>query len=227
MCFSALSSFIGGGVLTAIGTGTILQNKEPDRRLFAAIPFVFGVQQLSEGVVWLTLPASGHEAVLHVARTVFLIAAGIVWPTVVPLSMLLMEKVRIRRTALWAMLAVGVATSLAHFVGMLTFTVHSEILGFHIRYSLDSPVPWALASMIGYLVATLVPLYVSSHRRMIWFAVIVTVAYAVTQIFYQEFLVSVWCFFAALASASIWWIQRVPGPIAEVAAPVGLLEPEV
>jgi len=51
MCFSATASFASGVLLSTVGAATIRENKEPSRRLFAAIPMVFGLQQLSEGFV--------------------------------------------------------------------------------------------------------------------------------------------------------------------------------
>ena len=216
MCFSAPASFIGGAVLTGLGTLTMMTNRDPSKRFFAAIPFVFGLQQLSEGVVWLTLPgaASGaapdHDLIYRLAVTVFLIAATVLWPTLVPLSVLLMEKRRPRRAFLWATLGIGAAVSLAHAVGMALYDIHAEILGFHIRYYMDSPHPFALAAMTGYLIATIVPFFLSSVKRVPVFGLIIVVSYVVAEIFYREFLVSVWCFFAATASVTLVWVLRVP-----------------
>lgn len=62
----------------------------------------------------------------------------------------------------------------------------------------------------AYVVATILPLFVSGKRRVHVFGVVVLLAYAVTQYFFSAYLVSVWCFFAAIASAVIWWIVRSP-----------------
>lgn len=213
MCFSAMSSFAGGAVLASIGTATSLSNRDPSRRLFAAIPLVFGIQQFAEGVVWLTLPTAGHEPIRKAATTLFLIAAVVLWPTLVPLSVLLMERTRKRRAWILAFLGVGVAVSLAHAVGMLLFPVTARILGFHIQYAMASPLPVAMVTMAGYLVATIAPLFASSVARVRVFGVIIALSYAATQVFYREYLVSVWCFFAAIASGVIWWILRERRPV--------------
>jgi hypothetical protein len=219
MCFSAAASFIGGGVLTALGTTTILTNKEPSRRLFAAIPFVFGVQQISEGFVWVSLQSPDPVPVVKaVSITLFLIAAVLVWPTVVPLSMLLMEKEKKRRAVLWVLTGLGVAVSLAHVVGMLVYTVTARIDGLHILYALDSPFPLAIVTMCGYLLATILPMFASSVKRVYVFGLVVVVSYVVAELFYREYLVSVWCFFGAIASAVIWWVLKVREP-ARIAVP--------
>lgn len=49
MCFSAPVSFSAGAVLLGLGSA-----KRPRELPFAAIPLLFAIQQLSEGVIWLT-----------------------------------------------------------------------------------------------------------------------------------------------------------------------------
>ena len=56
MCFSANASFIAGATISAIGVVTLKKVKAPSQIVFASIPLIFGVQQLSEGVLWLTIP---------------------------------------------------------------------------------------------------------------------------------------------------------------------------
>ena len=56
MCFSAGASFSAGVVLSVIGVATIRIVKHPSQLLFACIPIIFAVQQISEGVLWKTLP---------------------------------------------------------------------------------------------------------------------------------------------------------------------------
>jgi hypothetical protein len=219
MCFSAAASFIGGGVLTALGTTTMLTNKDPSRRLFAAIPFVFGVQQVAEGFVWVSLKDPDPDPVVKaVSIALFLIAAVLVWPTVVPLSMLLMERDRKRRILLWILTGLGIAVSLAHVVGMLVYTVTARIDGLHILYALDSPFPLAVVTMCGYLIATILPMFASSVKRVYVFGLVIVLSYVVAEIFYREYLVSVWCFFGAVASATIWWVLKEREP-ARIASP--------
>lgn len=210
MCFSALSSFTGGAIISLIGLATIRANQERSCRLLAAVPFVFGLQQISEGFVWRALQAPGQATMLKMATTIFLIAAVVIWPTMMPLALLHMERQPRKRTILLAFLVVGVAVSLSHAIGLLLYEVTAQISSYHILYTMGSPRPLAIAASIGYLIATVPPLFISSSRRMFLFGVIIVLAYAATQIFYQAYLVSVWCFFAALASAVIWWIIKDP-----------------
>ena len=59
MCFSATASFSAGAVLLGLGTLALKTASRPRELPFAAIPLLFAIQQLSEGVIWLTFR---HEA---------------------------------------------------------------------------------------------------------------------------------------------------------------------
>lgn len=208
MCFSASASFAGGAIITAIGVMTIRTNRDPSRRLFAAIPLIFGVQQISEGFVWVALQSPGHDLMLSISKYIFLIAALIVWPSVLPLSVLVMEKVKSRRLALYFFLVAGLLTAVYYGINLLVSDVDPRIISHHIKYAPESPRPFALPVFIAYLIATLAPLFISSVRKMWLFGLLVTVSCLITGIFFREFLASVWCFFAALISAVIWLIVK-------------------
>jgi len=206
MCFSAGASFAGGAVITTIGIMTVRKNSEPSRKLFSAIPLIFGVQQISEGFVWVALQSSGHDLMLALASYIFLLAAVVLWPFIIPLSMLLMERSPERRKALWVFLAAGILTSVYYGIGLLLYNVDPEISSHHIKYSNEFPRQFANLAFITYLLATLVPLFLSSTRRMWLLGALMTASCLVTGIFYKEFLTSIWCFFAAIISVVIYWI---------------------
>jgi hypothetical protein len=209
MCFSATASFIGGAVISAIGVATIRKNKEPSQRLFAAIPLLFGIQQVSEGFVWLTLQTPGHDMVLKVSAYIFITMAVVVWPTLLPLSLLLMERSKKRRGALYAFLFMGIIVSLSYLTGMLLYKISAGINSYHILYLIEYPHQIGKAALFSYLIATLPPLFISSRPRVYLLGIIIVLSYIVTYVFYREFLISVWCIFAALASIIIWWSVSV------------------
>ena len=206
MCFSAGASFAGGAIITTIGVLTVRKNNEPSRRLFAAIPLVFGVQQISEGFVWVALQSGGHELMLTAATYVFLFAALFLWPSMIPLSVMLMEPSPRRRKALIVFLVLGLATSLCYGSGLFFNQVTPEISSHHIKYTNDFPRLVANIAFGAYLLATLVPLFISGIRRMWMFGTLMAVSCLITGFFYREFLTSVWCFFAALISIVIYCI---------------------
>lgn len=206
MCFSAQASFTSGAVISAIGVVTITQVRKPEQRLFAAIPLLFAFQQFAEGVLWLTLRSGTHAALQNVATHIYLITALILWPIIVPLSIWLMEQVKTRRKILVGLMVAGGIVSLFYVVCLLSLNVYPEIQSFHIVYINNFPGTPAGIGLFFYAAATIAPLFVSSVRRMWGFGVLIAASFVVTAIFYAEYLTSVWCFFAALISISIFWV---------------------
>lgn len=206
MCFSAGASFAGGAVITTIGVLTVAKNREPSRRLFASMPLIFGVQQISEGFVWVALQSTGHELMLSVSAFIFLMAAVVIWPVMVPLSVLLMERVKSMKRVLLFFVGAGILTSLYYGSRLLFYDIEPMISHHHIKYVGDFPRTYATTAFIAYLVATLIPLFLSSVRRMWLLGVLMALSCLVTGIFFKEYLTSVWCFFAAVISIVILWI---------------------
>src|SRR5471030_2723711 len=79
MCFSATASLTAGTALSAIGVASLRLVKTKSERPFALIPLLFGIQQLSEGVIWLTF---GHGApALRPAMTyLYSFFSHVLWP---------------------------------------------------------------------------------------------------------------------------------------------------
>jgi hypothetical protein len=206
MCFSAQASFTSGAVISAMGVATVMKNKTPEKRLFAAIPLIFGFQQFAEGVLWLTLRSGGNAWLQNAATHLFLIAALVIWPVMAPLSMWIMEQSRHRKRILMGLTAAGGILALYYAFCLISYHVVPEIQSFHIQYNDDFPMNLVQAAFYVYLLSTITPLFVSSVRRMWLFASLIAVSCVVTGIFYAQYLTSVWCFFAAAMSIAIYWI---------------------
>ena len=84
MCFSASASFGAGVVLSVIGVASIKKAKSPTQIIFASIPLIFAVQQITEGFLWLSLTHSNFASLKQVTTYIFLFFAQIVWPIWVP-----------------------------------------------------------------------------------------------------------------------------------------------
>src|SRR6187431_977619 len=103
MCFSAEASFAVGAALLPAGFYCVRQafHKRLSYLGLAAMPLFFGVQQISEGFVWLSL-GHGDAAHARTASLVFLIFAFGVWPFWLPFQAALMERQLGRRCFLIA-----------------------------------------------------------------------------------------------------------------------------
>lgn len=208
MCFSAEASFAGGVIISAIGIVTVTKVHKPSQLVFACIPIFFGIQQVTEGILWLTIPNPEYNGLRIFATYLFLIMADVLWPMIIPLSVLFMEENIKRKRILWIFLITGSTVSLYYAFCLLTFTVTPRIMGYHILYSNNFPESLAMIAFLVYLVATIPPLFVSSIKRTHILGILMFLSCAVTALFFTQFLTSVWCFFAALISGVIFWILR-------------------
>ena len=204
MCFSATASFAAGALLLGIGTLTLRSaTAEHERRAlpFAAIPLLFAVQQLIEGVIWLTF--SDEATRLNSVMThVYSFFSHVLWPIYVPLAVLLMEPGGWRRRVLIAFVAAGAAVGAYLLYVLVAFPVVSRPTGQHIEY--DSPHFFAAATMTLYLLSTALSPLLSTHRMVVVFGALALLSFGAAYAFYATWFISVWCFFAALLSAVIY-----------------------
>ena len=105
-------------------------------------------------------------------------------------------------------MAIGTSLSLYYTFCLLFFSVNPQVMEYHIQYNTNFPKSIAIVVFITYLIATITPLFVSSIKRTHLLGILMFLSCLVTAIFFTRFLTSVWCFFAALISAVIYWILR-------------------
>lgn len=214
MCFSATASFTAGAVLTAAGVATTRVVTKPSQRVFASIPFLFAIQQFAEGFVWLALTKPGEFISLKISTYAFLLFSDIVWPIMIPLSVLLMEENVKRKKILGAVVALGIILALYYSCCLLIFPVDPELIDCHINYDGTFPKMFEIPAFLIYVTVTIVPLFVSTVKRMRWLGVSMFLACVVSVFFYIQVVTSVWCFFAAILSGMIFWILRGNRPAA-------------
>lgn len=214
MCFSATASFTAGAFLLGAGAMTLRMARRPSERLFAAIPLLFAIQQLTEGVVWLSF---GWEmpVLTTVMAQLYSFFSHVLWPVVVPLAAWLLEPRGPRRRVLAAVLAVGMAVGGYLLVGMFTDPIVARPIGQHIEY--DAPHFYAAAVMTLYLSATTLGMLLSSHRTLKVFGALVLAASFVAYVAYARWFISVWCFFSAVLSVVVYLhVAASTNPMKEV-----------
>jgi hypothetical protein len=104
------------------------------------------------------------------------------------------------------MLGMGTLVSLYLMYCLFIYDVKAEIHTGHILYTLSFPMALAGITSIFYIIPTIAPLFVSSLKAIQLLGVAVFTAFVLSKIYFEEHLISVWCFFAALLSVAILWI---------------------
>lgn len=206
MCFSAPASFVAGVGLLLVGGTAVVKSKTIPQYVLSCIPILFGLQQGIEGMVWLGLSNTIYAPWLPYATYLFLAFAQLVWPILVPLSILLFEKNLLRRKILFLFLGIGITTALYLGYSLLNYEASAIIQEHHIRYTLDFPFSSKLLRGIPYMLATAVSPFFSSHRSLRLLGWLLVISYIFTAIVYLQYLTSVWCYFGAILSSAILFI---------------------
>ncbi len=208
MCFSAGASFGAGVVLSVIGIASIKKAKSPSQIVFASIPLIFTVQQITEGFVWLSLSNTTYSSLEQVATYNFLFFAQVVWPIWIPFAILKLESKESRKKSEKILVVIGALVSVYLAYCLLTYPVEAKILGYHISYQQNYPSALSIYCGFLYIVATIVPPFFSRIRRMWMLGTTVLISYVITTLFYTDYIVSVWCFFASIISIAVYVIMH-------------------
>jgi hypothetical protein len=200
MCFSATASFVSGSVLTVAGAISLSSAKKNNQKLFAAIPMIFGIQQFLEGLLWLVLPDASNQEAIAILTFLFLFFAQVVWPLWVPLSVWVYEEDVKRKNTLLIFLIIGIFVAGYLAFCILNFDVSAVMKEHHIQYQLSFIQKIVPISGWLYFVTTVIPPFISTCHRLRILGTIIFLSFMVSKIYFNDYLISVWCFFAAILS---------------------------
>jgi len=209
MCFSAGASFGASAILGVVGAIAISKAKTSPERLFAATPLLFAVQQFTEGMLWLSLKNPGLEPYQSFFTYTFLVFAMMVWPTWIPYTIRRLEKDENQKKIMNVLLSLGIVISLGIGYVLVVYPVQVMTGNHHLHYMFDFPAVtksfiWLFT--ILYCMTTIVTPFISSIKRMRWLGFIFLASWLFALFFYNGFVVSIWCYFAAVMSIVVVWI---------------------
>jgi hypothetical protein len=202
MCFSATASFIAGAGLSTVGVATIKKTKEKSEIPFAAIPLLFGIQQAIEGVVWLSF--SYHAPLIHALATYgFAFFAYAFWPMFIPFAVRHLEKEVWRKKVLSLFQIIGLAVGIYITYYMLSSGVTSAVTHESITYNFDQP--FGNYAFVLYIIAGCGSFFVSSKKNINFLGLLLVISLMMAYFFFSTYVVSTWCFFAAILSIIIYF----------------------
>lgn len=204
MCFSPEVSFTAAGMISVIGYQTVKITSSRSLIFLALIPFLFALQQFSEGILWLNLGQSAHlNPIGMAARYIFLFFAFVFWPVWLPLSLYQAEEIAWRKKILALSLLGGIFLSGYNLINSLHHDLFVAIVGHSIQYNADFNSPKDL-----YALVIILSTFLSSLKNMWLFGILIVLSLLFTHLFFTETFASVWCFFSALASLSLYKIIK-------------------
>ena len=197
MCFSATASFTAASVLATAGLFTLSRARSVRELPLAGVPVLFAAQQAIEGALWLTLPHPESAVLSGWLANAFALIALVIWPVYAPLAVLLVRRgcggLRCGSASGWAR---SFALYSAH--DMMLHPYHVVRAPASLCYINNSPYP--LYALAIYLPAVCGAFLVASDRLIRLFGLAILGGLAVSLAAFYADVVSVWCFFASLAS---------------------------
>ncbi|MCX6311143.1 MAG: hypothetical protein NT084_05840 [Bacteroidetes bacterium] len=215
MCFSATASFTSGAVLAVIGIASLKNVRTMQEGFFAFIPLIFSIQQIAEGFLWLALSEKTLFVSENFSTYFFIIIAQIVWPIWVPLSISLIETNKKRKKTFLTFTVLGTCLSIAVALFLFNNKIHARIAGHHITYVMNFPIAMQIIGGVFYFMVTVVPAFISTNKKMPYLGALILISFIVTEIFYERYVISVWCFFGAIICIMIYFISKDVGNKAE------------
>ncbi|WP_447953999.1 DUF6629 family protein [Sphingopyxis chilensis] len=219
MCFSAEASFAAAALLLPAGAVSVAKAWRTDRHYVAicALPVLFGLQQLSEGLVW-TAGETGDMAAVSRYTLAYMFFTWLAWPVWVPSATFFVEPSN-RKPLYLAFALLGAILGAGQYLPYLvhkdwlsvTFLPHAISYGGTMLF--DFLVARELTYTI-YLVTVILPLLLASRTEIRIFGLLVALAFVITYAFFRFAYISVFCFLGALMSfylvAMIYWKARQP-----------------
>jgi hypothetical protein len=199
MCFSAPVSFTASVVLGAVGIALLARTKELPLIPLALIPLFFALQQLAEGFVWLSVPE------VSTSKNIYLFFAYVFWPIWIPFSFYFAEKSPVRRELLALCLGMGLAVGSALVVGISDAGAieHNHTIHYQTNSIYDS---YYTISLLFFALAGLLPFFISSLTKIWAVGLLITLAGIVTFTLDRFWFISLWCFWSALLSMSLFLV---------------------
>jgi len=212
MCFSAEASFMVGGTLLFVGAATIQKTRYKKDIMVAFIPLIFAVQQITEGLLWVSLTNNMFHAQFWLSNT-FGIFVGVIWPVYAPFAVYSAETNATRKKIIATLGVVGLGLAAYTLIGLASQPITAQVINHSIHYEHD--VAAYQFVIVMYLLATCVPFIFSSYRHLYIAGTVITIGFFVAFFTYRETFASIWCFYAAIASGLIYlfFVRRMHKPL--------------
>lgn len=208
MCFSATASFGASALLAGTTFAASKYVTDKQQRPMLAVPAIFAVQQFIEGFVWLSLTNEQFASIKTSVVTAYMVFAEMVWPLWIPFVFIMLEKRHSRLRLLWTLQGIGVLILIPSVYYMMHYPMEATASNYHISYAPQFPSDWLLLRSVAYALAAVVPFFITTYPRAWVMGLPNALSFFVAAYFFPGFIISVWCYFAALISASVWYVLR-------------------
>lgn len=205
MCFSASASFAASGALAASGYAISRLPKKECEKTLSFIPLIFAAHQFIEGVLWLNHAGLCPDQYKEGAIYSYTFIAYALWPVYIPFAIYKLESDKVRRAIILVCQAIGFYVGITALFSILQNPVGLSIVDRGFFYSIQTPD----LIMAPYFISVSIPFLISSKKKLVLFGVGLTLScIAAALMASSSHFPSVWCFYAALLSVSLYLYFR-------------------
>ena len=191
-----------------------------DHLALASLPLLLGAHQIDEAFVWWGLQGHAPATVGRAALWIYLLIAFVVLPIAIPFAVRAIEPERRRRRLMTPFAAAGVLVGGYLLVALLDGPIDARIAPYHLAYS--APLSHGLIVVSLYVAAACGAPLLSRYRHVMIFGIVNLIAVAVLARLTIDGFASLWCAYAAVASAAIAAHMRLTTPHENVAVAVSV-----
>jgi hypothetical protein len=202
MCFAPEADAVVGAVVVVIGIDALRHVGSPKQIPLASVPLLLGLHQATEAFVWWGLQGHVSESLERVATWIWLLFALVALPVLLPLSVELVEQSKRRRLVIGVFVALGLVVAVALATAIFRGPVNAEMRSHCVTYGVDAlgnGREWTAL----YVIAACGALLASSHRDLATLGALNLVAVPLLLWLTVDGFISLWCFWAAIASVVI------------------------
>ena len=206
MCFSAEASFGLSVALVSSGVYCVKSALSKNHLLLPVgiIPFLFAIQQFSEGWVWLGLRWD-DTALVRVSALVFLFFAIVFWPFWIPLCAFVTGN-RKKKILFGFLSALGLVIGFGVYIPLCISDEMpvADVLNHAVHYDIARSIIFQFVPVIlwegTYIVIIASPLLFTDNMKLIYLGIAIVLSAAISYLIFWFAFASIWCFFAALLS---------------------------
>jgi len=201
--YYAILNFTLAGVIGIVGILTLKKVSVPNEVIFASIPLLFGLHQLTEGFVWLGVGGEVPHRTLQMAETIFIYYAQGVLPFLIPLAIWLVEKKGLKKQLLAILTFLGFGLMLYTLYGLAIFPSSVKVTHDILFYSNPWTANYYDASI--YVITTCGALMLSSSISIQIFGFLNLLGLTIIAFILPYGFTSVWCLYAAAISGLLYF----------------------
>ncbi len=201
--YFAVLNFALAGVIGIVGILTLRKVSIPHEVVFASLPLLFALHQLTEGFVWLGVDGVIGSRALEMAETLFIYYAQGVLPFLVPLAIWLIEKNSFKRQLVGILVILGFGLMVYTLYGLATLPSSVRVVNDTLNYSN----PWTANyyDALIYVLTTCGSLMLSSSISIQLFGFFNLIGLIIIALLRPYGFTSVWCLYAATISGLLYF----------------------